>query len=775
MKKILSIIIILILIASFANVYASDFTDIKKDPYLEKVINLLSSYEIIQGYPDNTFKPDRNVTRAEMAKVVTVVAGFNEYSKNMTSVYEDMEGHWAEPYVELANVLGIVKGLNPTTYGPDNLIRFEEAYTMIIRLLGYSDESLGGNWPSNYYDKAVELNLFENLNSNAEYASRRDISIMLYNALSKNLVTVKDSNITVSNKTLISKIGKVETKEVTVKDLSTDSFDFTDYLFNKWDVYYDIKGNPVHADNSRYSVFTGTVTSLLSNRVLFVTDDYGNVRVFQVPDIPIVINGERGNFNNLNESKIKVVYEDITFSGDVIGIIAYKETDVLVIERDHLYKVGSRQFAGKYLPTKNSEINYNKLHIVGDAKSLQDISVHDLVYFYETKESNKNTALTLRVLKSHTEGKVTNVEDVNGNTFYTVNNISYMTGKDFIFTEKASVNDDVKLILDKNNNIIKLYINKYGKKPSTFGLVLSSSSSSGSSNATARILDEYGALKTYNLADNSSVVNISENDSNVSKQSILTANDIVKFDPVSSGNLKIIDLMQTRTIASSYNGQTRTLANGYYMSADTFIVYMSNGKYQVLNTSQLNGYLEGKALVNSLGHIDAIYLTKGIKTTSPVTVTPPEKPQNYNGTIYGVIKGVTKIDDTTNHVQFFNDSNVFSVSSTSTAGKRISSLMNSYVRTVIVNGVISSIERVTPETEKVKITQIYTNQMLIDNITYMEYASDIKVYICSLDSSGNISDFKEASKSDIKAGTTGQLYDLYGGFDGVIDVVLIFK
>lgn len=774
MKKVLLMIIIIIFVASFANIYAADFTDIKKDPYLEEAIGVLSSYEIIQGYPDNNFKPDRIVTRAEMAKVVTVAAGYYEYSKNMTSVYEDMHGHWAESYVELADVLGIVKGISPTTYGPDNKIKFEEAYTMILRLLGYNDESLVGSWPSNYHDKALELNLFENIDADTEFASRRDISIMLFNAFDKNLVTVKENNtISITNKTLISKLGKIETKEVTIRDLSIDNFDYTDYLFNKWDIYYDIKGNTVHVNNPRYNEFEGTVTSLLSNRVIFVTDDYGNVRIFQVPDIPIIINGERGSFNNLTEVRIKVVYEDDSINGEVVGIIAYKETDVIVVEKEDLYKEGSKQFAGKSLPLKNSEINYSKLHIVGDAKTLQEITINDVVYFYETRESNKNTSLTLKVLRSQTEGIVTAVQNLNDNIFYTVNNISYMTGKDFIFTEKANVNDSVNLILDKNNNIIKLYINKYGKKPSTYGIVLSSANST-TSNATARILDEYGVLKTYSLADNSSVVRVYENDSNSLKQTIISSNDLIKFDPVSNGALKIIDSMPTKSIASSYNNQTRTLANGYYISSDTFIVYKNNSQYQLLEPSQLNGYLEGKAVVNYLGHIDAIYLTKGIKTTSVVTL-PPETQQSYNGTIYGMIKGVTKIDDTTSHVQFFNNGNVFSVSNTSAAGKRISSLMNSYVRAVIVNGVISSIEKITPETEKIKISQIYTNQMLIDDITYMEYASDIKVFVCTLDSSDNISSFKEGTKSDIKAGSKAQLYDLYGGFDGVIDVVLIFK
>lgn len=105
-------IIIFILLVSFANIYAADFTDIKRDYYLEEALGVLAGYEVIQGYPDKTFRPDRIVTRAEMAKIITVAAGFNEFSKNMTTVYEDMRGHWAESYVELANVLGIVKGFH---------------------------------------------------------------------------------------------------------------------------------------------------------------------------------------------------------------------------------------------------------------------------------------------------------------------------------------------------------------------------------------------------------------------------------------------------------------------------------------------------------------------------------------------------------------------------------------------------------------------------------------------------------------------------------------
>lgn len=777
MKKIILLILILAMAtSSFINVYAHKFPDINRDTHLDEAVGLLSSYGIVQGYPDGTFKPDKEVTRAEMAKIVIVAAGFFEYSKNMTSVYEDMHGHWAESYVELADVLNIVHGISPTKYGPDNIIKFEEAYTMIIRLLGYSDEVLGGHWPENYYEKALELNLFQNVDTKKEFATRRDISLMLYNALSLDLVKVRDNNTVYSTgKTLLSSLGKKETKEINLSDLKSESFDFTDYLFNKWDVYYDIKGNVVHVTNPRSNEFSGTVTSLLTNRVIFVTDDYGNVRAFQLPDVPIVINGERGVFSNLNNSRIKVVYEDDSFNGDVTGIVAYKETDVQVMERGDIYKEGSRMFAGKYLPVKsNGEINLSKLHIYGDAKNLSDIKTNDVVYFYETKDSSRVTALTLHVVRKQTSGVVTGVQAASNSTYYTVNSISYKTGDDFIFTEKASLNDNVKLILDKNNNIIKVDILDYGKYPSTYGIVLSASSSTNG-NASARIFDELGGLKTYSLADNSSVVNVVENGADLIKKTYLKKNDLVKFDPASGGTLKIIDYIPSPTyIATSYNPETRTLSNGYRVSSDTFIVYEAGGKYQLLEPSQLDTYLEGKAVVGSNYHLDALYLSRGIKTENAITVSP-EAPQTYNGSIYGIIKGVTKIDDSTSHVQFFNNSSVFSVSNTSAAGKKVSSVMNSYVRAEIINGVISSIDKVTSETDKVKITQVYSTQLLIDSITYMEYSTDLKVYVCTLDKTGNVTSFKAGVKNDMKSGLTVQLYDLYGGFDGIIDVVLIYQ
>ncbi len=757
--------------------YPNTYSDIGGDPS-EQAVSLLSSYGIISGYPDNTFKPNKPVTRAEMAKIVTIAAGFYQYSKNMTSIYDDMEGHWAESFVELANVLNLVKGTSNNTYDPDNYIRFEEATTMIVRLLGYTDESLGGSWPSNYYEKAEELNLFNNISNRTGYASRSDISIMLYNALYCNLVKVTDNNnIYSTDKKLLSSIGFMTTKEIKLDTLKlNDGFDYTNYLFNKWDVYCDLDGNTVYMNNPRFNEFSGNVTSILPNRVIFVTDVSGNVRAFQLPNIPIVFNGAIGSFESLENSKIKVVYEDDSYNGKVIGVISSKVTDVVLMDYDKLYSPGYKTLAGKYLPVNsNSQINYNKLHIYGDASSLEEIKENDLIYFYETEESpSRKSALTIEVVRKQVQGIVTNFETKDNINYYTINNKVYKTASNFIFTENASIKDNIRLILDKDNNIVKLFILSYGKIPSTYGIVLGSEDGINGL-ATVRILDQYGSLKTYYLAENASVVTKIKSDYNIKYVNSLKKNDIVKFDPVIKGNLKIISLKTANTISNYYSEDTQVISNGNKVTSNTFIVYEANGKYQLLKPYQLDTYLIGKSTINPNGNVEALYLTKGLKESNYIEPTVPEITNSFDGTVYGIISEFKKIDDSKYKVSFFNNSNVFYISSKSEAGKNLSLYTNTYTKSVIEKNNITSIERVMPETDKIKITAIYSNQFQIDGITYIEYSSNIKVYICTVNSSGDISSVKLGSKSDIQPGNNAQLYDIFGIFDGIIDVVLIFK
>lgn len=69
--------------------------------WAENSINKIMNMGIISGYPDGSFRPDRNVTRAELAKIVTIA--FNLKDKDALDGYDDIDSsQWYYPYLEKA-------------------------------------------------------------------------------------------------------------------------------------------------------------------------------------------------------------------------------------------------------------------------------------------------------------------------------------------------------------------------------------------------------------------------------------------------------------------------------------------------------------------------------------------------------------------------------------------------------------------------------------------------------------------------------------------------
>lgn len=71
------------------------FTDLPVDHWAIDYIVQLALDNIISGYEDKTFKPGGNVTRSELAKMLSVA-----FDLEGTSIYDDIEGHWAKGYIE---------------------------------------------------------------------------------------------------------------------------------------------------------------------------------------------------------------------------------------------------------------------------------------------------------------------------------------------------------------------------------------------------------------------------------------------------------------------------------------------------------------------------------------------------------------------------------------------------------------------------------------------------------------------------------------------------
>src|SRR6056297_1862952 len=163
MKRYISIILaVLMITSSFTFAFGTTPEDVLGTDYEEAVASL-TSLGIINGFPDGTYRANEPVTRAQMAKMLIIALGYGEIAEGYNSSFEDAQGHWAESYISLASELEIIKGYPDGTFKPNSSVTFDEAITMAMRTLGYKDEALKGDWPTNYKVKADNIGLLENV------------------------------------------------------------------------------------------------------------------------------------------------------------------------------------------------------------------------------------------------------------------------------------------------------------------------------------------------------------------------------------------------------------------------------------------------------------------------------------------------------------------------------------------------------------------------------------------------------------------------------------
>lgn len=238
MRKRIMIIICTIVILCVSSVVsaATSLKDIKNTKY-EDSVDTLITLGVVSGYPeDNTYRPEKAVTRAEMAKLMVVALG--QESKvtaagNKTTKFKDMKGHWAYAYVNLASELGVINGYPNGNFGPNNTVSYAEATAMIIRALEYEDvvSKSKESWPNNYINQAKKLSLYSSVgtvNSN-DGAKRGNVAIMLWNMLRTGVASPVGQN---SSGIIYGEGEKLLNKKMTkftyFSDVLIDSINFDD-------------------------------------------------------------------------------------------------------------------------------------------------------------------------------------------------------------------------------------------------------------------------------------------------------------------------------------------------------------------------------------------------------------------------------------------------------------------------------------------------------------------------------------------------------------------
>jgi len=115
---------------------------------------------VLKGYTDGTFKPDKEVTRAEFAKVAVLALGYTEDQvklfKGATKFKDLPADHWATGYINLAVANGIIKGYPDGTFKPNNSVKVAEALTVYVQ--GLKINVSGAVGPQWYYPYLLEAN-----------------------------------------------------------------------------------------------------------------------------------------------------------------------------------------------------------------------------------------------------------------------------------------------------------------------------------------------------------------------------------------------------------------------------------------------------------------------------------------------------------------------------------------------------------------------------------------------------------------------------------------
>ncbi len=156
MKRVLAFILVLsMVLGSVGMVFADSASDIAGHKN-EKAILRLNNLGIVEG-DDRGFAPDDNITRAEFAVLVVRALGL-EGSANVskgdtafTDVTVAAGYEWASGAINVATKLGYIQGYGGGLFGPADNIRYEDAITLIVRVLGYEPVvQTKGGYPVGY-------------------------------------------------------------------------------------------------------------------------------------------------------------------------------------------------------------------------------------------------------------------------------------------------------------------------------------------------------------------------------------------------------------------------------------------------------------------------------------------------------------------------------------------------------------------------------------------------------------------------------------------------
>ena len=377
-----------------------------------EAVDMCTALNIIGGYPDGTFKPEGNITRAEVTKMICVAlnGGKNPaVSTNTTPTFSDVRNNanaaWAEGYIESCAAQGIVSGVGGGKFAPNGNVTGVQLAKMLLVSLGYKSENEGftGNaWATNVNVRAAQKGLYKGLESMDTNAAltRDNAAQMVWNALQAYEVEYKTNLVA-------DKDGKLST-QITVQDkVVGDNNDKITLMYDKYDRAQEVDG--------RLTGFTYDSTKAEWTYILSDRDTGAKVGEFTskqdftelyMQNVTAVFNYE----NKKGSTKVDTFYgmyadESVVLASGFVGDLDTVAGESKKVKLDGIeYKTEST--LGK---VKAYAFNQGQLTDLADLSALINKAGANAAYSIKLIDLDNNAKVDLAVIVPATVAKVTYV------------------------------------------------------------------------------------------------------------------------------------------------------------------------------------------------------------------------------------------------------------------------------------------------------------------------------------------------------------------------------
>lgn len=130
-------------------IYPSSFTDVNPKDWYAQAIGYMNHLGVVSGYSDGTFRPNAPITRAEFA---VLASRFDALSTGVPNPFSDVsDKHWASAFIASASVKGWINGYPDGTFKPNLPIKRSEVVALVNSMLSRKfDKALLVAYPQLY-------------------------------------------------------------------------------------------------------------------------------------------------------------------------------------------------------------------------------------------------------------------------------------------------------------------------------------------------------------------------------------------------------------------------------------------------------------------------------------------------------------------------------------------------------------------------------------------------------------------------------------------------